>query len=37
VTVRALALNVLVALVAMALAGLLVWHMVVESVAQAGA
>jgi len=37
VTVRALALNVAVGLVAIGLGGLLVWHIVVESVLQAGA
>jgi hypothetical protein len=37
VTIRALGLNVLVALVSLALAGVLVWHIVVESVLQAGA
>jgi hypothetical protein len=37
VTIRALALNVLVALVALVLAGMLIWHIVVESVLQAGA
>jgi hypothetical protein len=37
VTIRALALNVCVALVALALAGMLIWHIVVESVMQAGA
>jgi hypothetical protein len=37
VTIRALALNVCVALVALALAGVLIWHIVVESVMQAGA
>ena len=37
VTIRALALNVFVALVALALAGMLIWHIVVESVMRAGA
>ena len=37
VTIRALALNVFVALVAAALAGVLIWHIVVESVTRAGA
>jgi hypothetical protein len=37
VTIRALALNVCVALVALALAGMLIWHIVVESVMEAGA
>ena len=36
-TVRALALNVAVGLVAIGLGGVLVWHIVVESVMQAGA
>jgi hypothetical protein len=37
VTIRALALNLFVTLVALALAGMLIWHVVVESVMQAGA
>ena len=37
VTVRALALNVVVGMLAIGLGGLLVWHIVVESVLQAGA
>jgi hypothetical protein len=37
VTIRALALNVFVALVALALAGMLIWHIVVESVMGSGA
>jgi hypothetical protein len=37
VTIRALALNVFVTLAAMGLAGVLVWHIVVESVLHAGA
>ena len=37
VTVRALAPNVAVGLLAIGLGGLLVWHIVVESVLQAGA
>ena len=37
VTVRALALNLAVGLVAIGLGGVLVWHIVVESVLQAGA
>jgi len=37
VAVRARALNVLIGLVALALAGVLVWHIVFESVMQAGA
>jgi hypothetical protein len=37
VTIRALALNVFVAFVALVLAGMLIWHIVVESVLQAGA
>lgn len=37
VTVRALALNVSVGLLAIGLGGVLVWHIVVESVLQAGA
>lgn len=36
-TVRALAFNVVVGLIAIGLGGLLVWHIVVESVLQAGA
>jgi hypothetical protein len=37
VTIRALALNLLVAFVALILAAMLIWHVVVESVLQAGA
>ncbi|MEP6469194.1 MAG: hypothetical protein ABJC24_05435 [Chloroflexota bacterium] len=37
VTIRALALNLFVAFVALILAGMLIWHIVVESVLQAGA
>jgi hypothetical protein len=37
VTVRALALNLVVGLVAIGLGGVLVWHIVVESVLEAGA
>jgi hypothetical protein len=37
VTIRALALNLIVAFIALAVAGVLIWHIVVESVAQAGA